>query len=156
MELRVGRGGAAVTAQIALWCQTKQNFSLTVMLHLRQKALMVLYMSAITHLVKVFLPSVRSAATSPAVLGVSHCHQLLLSIPHPALCWHADLAEVLKGIRALAPNSPDIAVALDSNQQLVDNYVKVIVFALQACLATVVSVHCRITKPNPLQFCIVP
>ena len=37
----------------------------------------------------------------------------------------ADLAEVMKGIRALAPNSPDIAVAIDSNQSLVDNYVKV-------------------------------
>ena len=42
------------------------------------------------------------------------------------VCWHADVAEVFKGIRALAPNSPDIAVAADSNQHLVDNYVKVI------------------------------
>ena len=37
----------------------------------------------------------------------------------------ADLAEVMKGIRALAPNSPDIAVAIHSNQSLVDNYIKV-------------------------------
>ncbi|KAL0023872.1 hypothetical protein WJX79_002364 [Trebouxia sp. C0005] len=36
----------------------------------------------------------------------------------------SDLAEVMKGIKALAPNSPDIAVAMDSNQSLVDNYVK--------------------------------
>ncbi|KAL3152495.1 hypothetical protein ABBQ32_001530 [Trebouxia sp. C0010 RCD-2024] len=36
----------------------------------------------------------------------------------------ADVAEVFKGVRALAPNSPDIAVAADSNQHLVDNYVK--------------------------------
>ncbi|DBA88301.1 TPA: hypothetical protein ACH3X1_016771 [Trebouxia sp. C0004] len=36
----------------------------------------------------------------------------------------SDLAEVMKGIRALAPNSPDIAVAIDSNQSLVDNYIK--------------------------------
>ena len=48
------------------------------------------------------------------------------------LCWRADLAEVLKGVRALAPNDPDIAVAMDSNQQLVDNYIKVTLFSLQA------------------------
>lgn len=48
----------------------------------------------------------------------------------------ADLADAIKGIRALAPNSPDIAIAIDSNQSLVDNYVKV-----RKCL-----------KESPLQF----
>jgi len=45
--------------------------------------------------------------------------------PWHAVVFIADLAEVMKGIRALAPNSPDIAVAIDSNQSLVDNYVQV-------------------------------
>ncbi len=49
-------------------------------------------------------------------------HQVSINSP---VAPNADLAEAMKGIRALAPNSPDIAVAIDSNQSLVDNYVKV-------------------------------
>lgn len=67
------------------------------------------------------------------LLVVDHCncHSLTLCF----WCCHADVAEVFKGIRALAPNSPDIAVAADSNQHLVDNYVKVVLATLQAHLA---------------------
>ena len=56
------------------------------------------------------------------VLTPNFCKgSLLLSVD----LVHADLVAGMKGIRALAPNCPDIAVALDSNQNLVDNYIKV-------------------------------
>lgn len=45
---------------------------------------------------------------------------------------HADLAEVTKAIAALAPKTPEIAVCINSNQSLVENYVKVIQPALSA------------------------
>ena len=41
------------------------------------------------------------------------------------MIWVADLTEVVKAIAALAPKAPEIAVSIDSNQSLVDNYIKV-------------------------------
>lgn len=38
---------------------------------------------------------------------------------------YADLEEVVKAIRMLAPKTPQIVASLASNQNLVDNYIKV-------------------------------
>lgn len=133
-EFRVDRGEATVTATAVLWLQNKPNLSPTVMTNFWKQTAR---------------ENLRTSGNASHQRAHPNCWTAL---PHPVLCWHADLAEVLKGIRALAPNSPDIAVAMDSNQQLVDNYIKVVLLALQASLTSVMSVHCCTTKPNPPHF----
>ena len=82
--------------------------------------------------------------------GTSHQSKCWTAFLHPVLFWDADLAEGMKGIKALAPNNPDIAVAMDSNKQLVDNYIKVTLFALQASLTLLMSVFFCTRNPDLL------
>lgn len=56
----------------------------------------------------------------------------------------------MKGIKALVPNSSDIAVALDSNQSLVDNYVKVRKPECTVCLQHVQLVALLASRHIPL------